>query len=35
VTPGEYTFRYRAVGDGGTRTPWAYDHSVDVEPALA
>ena len=35
VAPGEYTFRYRAIGDRGTRTPWAYDRSVMVEPALA
>ena len=35
VPPGEYTFRYRASGDGGSRTPWAYDRSVKVEPALA
>ena len=35
VEPGAYTVRYRAIGDGGTRTPWAYDRSVRVEPALA
>ncbi len=35
VDPGEYTFRYRAIGDRGTQTPWAYDRSVIVEPALA
>ena len=35
VEPGEYTFRYRAIGDGGTLTPWAYDRSVGVAPALA
>jgi hypothetical protein len=34
VQPGEYTLRYRALGDAGTRTPWAYDRSVVVEPAL-
>ena len=27
--------RYRATGDRGTTTPWAYDRSVKVEPALA
>lgn len=35
VEPGEYTFRYRALGEDGTRTPWAYDRSVVVEPVLA
>ena len=35
VTPGDYTFRYRATGDRGTTTPWAYDRSVQVKPALA
>ena len=35
VPPGDYTFRYRATGDQGTRTPWAYDRSVTVEPLLA
>lgn len=35
MPPGDYTFRYRATGDGGTTTPWAYDRSVTVEPALA
>jgi hypothetical protein len=35
VEPGEYTVRYRARGDAGTTTPWAYDRSIMVEPALA
>ncbi len=35
VEPGEYTVRYRARGDAGTTTPWAYDRSIVVEPALA
>ena len=35
VPPGDYTFRYRAYGDQGTTTPWAYDRSVSVEPLLA
>jgi hypothetical protein len=35
VEPGEYTFRYRAIGDSGRPTPWAYDRSVIVQPALA
>ncbi len=35
VAPGEYTFRYRALGDIGAPTRWAYDRSVVVEPALA
>ena len=35
VEPGEYTLRYRARGDAGTTTPWAYDQSIVVEPALA
>jgi len=33
--PGEYTVRYRARGDDGTETAWAYDKSIVVEPALA
>lgn len=35
VEPGEYTVRYRAHGDAGTVTPWAYDHTIAVEPVLA
>jgi hypothetical protein len=35
VAPGEYTVRYRARGDDGTTTPWGYDRTVVVEPALA
>jgi len=35
VDPGEYTVRYRAIGDAGTETPWVYDKSIVVEPALA
>ena len=35
VEPGNYTVRYRARGDAGTETPWAYDQSIVVEPALA
>ena len=35
VDPGEYTVRYRARGDAGTETAWAYDNSIVVEPALA
>ena len=35
VGPGQYTFRYRAKGDAGTQTPWAYDRSVTVELTLA
>lgn len=35
VPPGEYTVRYRASGDAGTVTPWAYDSSIIVEPTLA
>ena len=35
VAPGDYTFRYRALGDRGTKTAWAYDRSVRVEPLLA
>jgi hypothetical protein len=35
VEPGGYTVRYRASGDAGSVTPWAYDSSIVVEPALA
>lgn len=35
VEPGEYTVRYRASGDAGSVTPWAYDSSIVVESALA
>ena len=35
VPPGDYTVRYRAHGDQGTITPWAYDRSIRVEPTLA
>ena len=32
---GDYTVRYRAYGDQGTTTPWAYDRSIRVEPTFA
>ena len=35
VKPGDYTIRYRGQGDAGTQTPWVYDQSIVVEPALA
>jgi hypothetical protein len=35
VEPGEYTLRYRATGEAGSQTPWAYDESIMVEPSLA
>lgn len=35
VEPGDYTVRYRAHLADGATTPWAYDRSITVEPALA
>ena len=35
VDAGKYSVRYRARGDAGSVSDWAYDQSIEVVPSLA